>query len=66
MMCNADKLASVGFDPVYGARPFKTGYSAAYLENPLAQDILTRKVLCLEILLRARLSSDGERIESGR
>src|SRR5690606_32938065 len=34
-----DKLAEIGFDPVYGARPLKRAIQQ-YLENPLAQDIL--------------------------
>jgi ATP-dependent Clp protease ATP-binding subunit ClpB len=37
-----DKLASVGFDPVYGARPLKRAIQQ-YLENPLAQEILQGK-----------------------
>jgi len=34
-----DKLVSVGFDPVYGARPLKRAIQQ-YIENPLAQDVL--------------------------
>jgi ATP-dependent Clp protease ATP-binding subunit ClpB len=34
-----DKLAAIGFDPVYGARPLKRAIQQ-YLENPLAQEIL--------------------------
>jgi len=34
-----DKLCEAGFDPVYGARPLKRAIQA-YLENPLAQEIL--------------------------
>ncbi len=37
-----DKLAAVGFDPVYGARPLKRAIQQ-YLENPLAQDVLSGK-----------------------
>lgn len=37
-----DKLASVGFDPVYGARPLKRAVQQL-IENPLAQDILAGK-----------------------
>jgi ATP-dependent Clp protease ATP-binding subunit ClpB len=37
-----DKLANVGFDPVYGARPLKRAIQQ-YVENPLAQDILQGK-----------------------
>jgi ATP-dependent Clp protease ATP-binding subunit ClpB len=39
-----DKLAKVGFDPVYGARPLKRAIQQ-YLENPLAQDILQGKFM---------------------
>ncbi len=35
-------LTEVGFDPVYGARPLKRAIQQ-YLENPLAQDILSGK-----------------------
>jgi ATP-dependent Clp protease ATP-binding subunit ClpB len=34
-----DKLASVGFDPVFGARPLKRAIQAE-VENPLAQSLL--------------------------
>ncbi|MCO1335399.1 ATP-dependent chaperone ClpB [Microbulbifer sp. OS29] len=37
-----DKLADVGFDPVYGARPLKRAIQV-WLENPLAQDVLAGK-----------------------
>ena len=37
-------LAEVGFDPVYGARPLKRAIQQQ-VENPLAQDILSGKVL---------------------
>lgn len=37
-----DKLANVGFDPVYGARPLKRAIQQL-LENPLAQDLLEGK-----------------------
>ncbi|MCK7598793.1 ATP-dependent chaperone ClpB [Microbulbifer sp. CAU 1566] len=36
------KLADVGFDPVYGARPLKRAIQM-WLENPLAQDVLSGK-----------------------
>lgn len=39
-----DFLASAGYDPVYGARPLKRAIQQ-YLENPLAQDILSGKFL---------------------
>ncbi len=35
-------LSKVGYDPVYGARPLKRAIQQ-YLENPLAQDILSGK-----------------------
>ena len=34
-----DKLAGLGFDPVYGARPLKRAIQT-WLENPLAQSVL--------------------------
>jgi ATP-dependent Clp protease ATP-binding subunit ClpB len=37
-----DRLAEVGFDPVYGARPLKRAIQQ-FIENPLAQDILEGK-----------------------
>ncbi|EKD45899.1 MAG: hypothetical protein ACD_69C00083G0002, partial [uncultured bacterium] len=37
-----DYLASAGYDPVYGARPLKRAIQQ-YLENPLAQEILSGK-----------------------
>jgi ATP-dependent Clp protease ATP-binding subunit ClpB len=37
-------LAKLGYDPVYGARPLKRVLQQ-YLENPLAQDILSGKFL---------------------
>lgn len=37
-----DKLAEVGFDPVYGARPLKRAIQQQ-MENPLAQEILGGK-----------------------
>ncbi|MFZ6044222.1 chaperone protein ClpB, partial [Vibrio natriegens] len=35
-------IAEAGFDPVYGARPLKRAIQQ-YVENPLAQDILSGK-----------------------
>ncbi len=35
-----DKIANVGFDPVYGARPLKRAIQD-YLENPLSKEILS-------------------------
>jgi ATP-dependent Clp protease ATP-binding subunit ClpB len=37
-----DRLAAVGFDPVYGARPLKRAIQRE-IENPLAQEILAGK-----------------------
>jgi len=37
-----DKLATAGFDPVYGARPLKRAIQTL-IENPLAQEILSGK-----------------------
>ncbi len=37
-----NKLAEVGYDPVYGARPLKRAIQQ-YIENPLAQDVLAGK-----------------------
>jgi ATP-dependent Clp protease ATP-binding subunit ClpB len=39
-----NQLADVGFDPVYGARPLKRAIQQ-WIENPLAQDILSGKFL---------------------
>ncbi|HVV68526.1 MAG TPA: ATP-dependent chaperone ClpB [Gammaproteobacteria bacterium] len=39
-----DFLAAAGYDPVYGARPLKRAVQQ-YLENPLAQDILSGKFM---------------------
>ncbi|WP_440904389.1 ATP-dependent chaperone ClpB [Catenovulum sp. SX2] len=38
-----DKLAAVGFDPVFGARPLKRAIQQQ-IENPLAQDLLSGKL----------------------
>jgi ATP-dependent Clp protease ATP-binding subunit ClpB len=53
-----DKLAAIGFDPVYGARPLKRAIQQ-YLENPLAQDILQGKFVAGDTI---RAVMDGERI----
>ncbi|MHB8534881.1 MAG: ATP-dependent chaperone ClpB [Sulfuricaulis sp.] len=37
-----DKLAEIGFDPVYGARPLRRAIQS-HVENPLAQEILAGK-----------------------
>jgi len=52
------KIASAGFDPVYGARPLKRAIQQL-LENPLAQEILQGKFVGGDTI-RARL--DGDRI----
>lgn len=39
-----DYLAATGYDPVYGARPLKRAIQH-YVENPLAQEILSSKFL---------------------
>ena len=54
------RLASVGFDPVYGARPLKRAIQQ-YLENPLAQEILQGKYAPGQTI-HCRLSADGEQI----
>jgi ATP-dependent Clp protease ATP-binding subunit ClpB len=57
-----DRLASVGFDPVYGARPLKRAIQQ-YLENPLAQEILQGKFMPGDSIY-CRL--DGDQISFGR
>jgi ATP-dependent Clp protease ATP-binding subunit ClpB len=44
-----DKLAEAGFDPVYGARPLKRAVQQ-YLENPLAQAILSGEFLAGDVI----------------
>lgn len=39
-----DYLAAAGYDPIYGARPLKRAIQQ-YIENPLAQEILSGKFL---------------------
>ena len=39
-MAALDKLAEVGYDPIYGARPLKRAIRHV-LENPLAEALLT-------------------------
>ena len=53
-----DKLSSIGFDPVYGARPLKRAIQQ-YLENPLAQELLQGKFMPGEVI---KASLDGESI----
>lgn len=45
-----DYLASTGYDPVYGARPLKRAIQQ-YIENPLAQEILSGKFLPDDLIL---------------
>jgi len=42
-------IAEAGFDPVYGARPLKRAIQT-YIENPLAQDILSGKLRVGEVI----------------
>nr|WP_324256822.1 ATP-dependent chaperone ClpB [Cellvibrio fontiphilus] len=51
-----NKLASVGFDPVYGARPLKRAIQQL-IENPLAQDILSGKFIP-GVVIHGKLSGD--------
>ncbi len=55
-----DKLASIGFDPVYGARPLKRAIQQ-YLENPLAEEILQGKFAPGDVI-KSSLAPDGEQI----
>jgi len=56
-----EKLANIGFDPVYGARPLKRAIQQ-YLENPLAQDILQGKFMPGEVI-RAELNGATDQLE---
>jgi ATP-dependent Clp protease ATP-binding subunit ClpB len=53
-----DKLANVGFDPVYGARPLKRAIQQL-IENPLAQSILAGKYAPGDVI---KGNLDGEKI----
>ncbi len=44
-----DYLAATGYDPLYGARPLKRAIQQ-YIENPLAQDILSGKFMPGEVI----------------
>jgi ATP-dependent Clp protease ATP-binding subunit ClpB len=44
-----DRLAEVGFDPVYGARPLKRAIQQL-VENPLAQDVLSGRFVPGDII----------------
>jgi len=50
------KIANIGFDPVYGARPLKRAIQQ-YVENPLAQDILQGKFAAGSVI-KAELEGD--------
>jgi len=56
-----DKLAAIGFDPIYGARPLKRAIQQ-YFENPLAQDILSGKFSPGDEI-QSRLNSAGDAVE---
>lgn len=53
-----DQLSQAGFDPVYGARPLKRAIQQE-IENPLAQQILSGKLLPGKPIT---LALDGEQI----
>lgn len=53
-----DQLSQAGFDPVYGARPLKRAIQQE-IENPLAQQILSGKLLPSKPIT---LALDGEQI----
>jgi ATP-dependent Clp protease ATP-binding subunit ClpB len=60
-----DKLAAVGFDPVYGARPLKRAIQTM-IENPLAQEILSGKFTSGDVI---RIEVENEELvftKSGR
>lgn len=56
-----DKLAQVGFDPVYGARPLKRAIQQ-YVENPLAQELLEGRFVPGDVI-HTRLNSGTGRLE---
>jgi ATP-dependent Clp protease ATP-binding subunit ClpB len=56
-----DKLAAIGFDPVYGARPLKRAIQQ-YLENPLAQEILRGRFIAGDTI-KATLVDDRIQFE---
>ena len=58
-----DKLAELGFDPVYGARPLKRAIQN-WLENPLAQRVLSGD-FAPGSAIKADLDSEGNIIFSG-
>jgi ATP-dependent Clp protease ATP-binding subunit ClpB len=50
------KLTEVGYDPVFGARPLKRAIQQ-YIENPLAQDLLSGKFVSGDVI-KVSLKSD--------
>ncbi|WP_423807548.1 ATP-dependent chaperone ClpB [Photobacterium damselae] len=52
-----DLIAEAGFDPVYGARPLKRAIQQ-YIENALAQDILSGKLLPGKVIVVS--AEDGQ------
>ncbi|HGO5293962.1 TPA: ATP-dependent chaperone ClpB [Photobacterium damselae subsp. damselae] len=52
-----DLIAEAGFDPVYGARPLKRAIQQ-YIENALAQDILSGKLLSGKVIVVS--AEDGQ------
>lgn len=52
-----ERLASAGFDPVYGARPLKRAITQL-IENPLAQAVLESRFAPGDLIV-ARLQQDG-------
>lgn len=52
-----DKIAAVGFDPVFGARPLKRAIQQL-LENPLAQNLLEGQFISGETI-KVSLAEDG-------
>ncbi|GAD80753.1 ATP-dependent chaperone ClpB [Vibrio ezurae] len=53
-----DKIAQIGFDPVYGARPLKRAIQQ-YVENPLAKSLLSGKFVPGQVI---ELMVEGEDI----
>jgi ATP-dependent Clp protease ATP-binding subunit ClpB len=56
-----DKLASVGYDPVYGARPLKRAIQQ-YLENPLAESLLAGKFVAGDVI-HTELNAESGAVE---
>ena len=54
-----DKLAAVGFDPVYGARPLKRAIQQ-HIENPLSQAILMGKFVAGDTIMSRLGGTSGE------